>query len=219
MSIKKKAVIIGAGGHSHVVCDILLQDKTIEIVGLVDNYAEHGFYGIKLLGGDECLTRIFADGIADYGFVAIGSNMLRKKLTEQIIKIGYGMVNAVSGGAFISPNAVLGSGIAVMPGAVVNAGAVIGDGSIINTNGSVDHDTKISDFVHIAPGCAVCGNVLVGEGTFIGVGTSVIDGYSVGSNTMIGAGASVVGDIPSNCTAVGVPAKVIKYNTQYDERQ
>jgi serine O-acetyltransferase len=33
---------------------------------------------------------------------------------------------------------------------------------------------------------------------------------TVGDNVTLGAGAVVVKDLPSNCTAVGVPAKVIK---------
>lgn len=209
---KKKVIVIGAGGHSHSVCDILLQDVTVEIVGLIDGNAECGFFGIPLLGCDDDLAELFSKRIADHAFVALGSNKLRNKLTKTLVDIGYTMINAISPKAVISPYAALGSGIAVMPGAVINAGAVIGNGSIINTNCSVDHDTKVSEYVHIAPGCAICGNVSIGAGTFIGVGTSVVDGVSIGSSTMIGAGAAVVGDIPDNCTAVGVPAKVIKFN-------
>lgn len=206
----KKTIVIGAGGHSHSVCDILLQDEHIEIVGLIDGYAEEGFFGIELLGGDELIPELFKSGKASYAFVAIGSNKIRRKLTASLKKIGYQMVNAISKQAYISQNALLSDGIAIMPGAVVNAGASIGEGVILNTNCSIDHDTIVSDFVHIAPGCAICGNVNIGAETFIGVGSSVIDGIKIGSETMIGAGAAVIRDIPDCCTAVGVPAKIIK---------
>jgi UDP-perosamine 4-acetyltransferase len=43
----------------------------------------------------------------------------------------------------------------------------------------------------------------------LGTGTKVIQGLKIGKNTMIGAGAVVISDIPDNCTAVGVPARVI----------
>lgn len=212
MSDRKKVVVIGAGGHSHSVCDILLQDKEINIVGLIDGYAESGFYGIPLIGGDDRLAEIFSDKTADHAFVAIGSNKLRHKLTSDLLRIGYKLVNAISPQSRISQYATISDGIAVMAGAVINAGASIGSGCIINTNCSIDHDTHISEFVHIAPGCAVCGNVHVGEETFLGVGTCVIDGIAIGGHSMIGAGAAVTKDIPDNCTAVGVPAKVIKHN-------
>ena len=45
----------------------------------------------------------------------------------------------------------------------------------------------------------------------LGTGAKVIQGIHIGENTMIGAGAVVISNIPANCTAVGVPAKVIKY--------
>ena len=208
----KKVVVIGAGGHSHSVCDIMMQDSTIEIVGLIDRDPSAGFFGINVIGCDDDMKAVYEKRIAEYAFVAIGSNKLRKKLTMMAEDIGFKMINAVSPYAVISPNASVGKGVAVMAGAVINAGARIGDGAIINTNSSVDHDTVIGEFVHVAPGCAVCGTVSVGNGTFIGVGSSVIDGISIGNNVMIGAGGAVVKDIPSDCTAVGVPARVIKYN-------
>jgi UDP-perosamine 4-acetyltransferase len=52
--------------------------------------------------------------------------------------------------------------------------------------------------------------VVVGEGTFLGLGSGVIPGIRIGRWSVIGAGAVVTKDIPDNCTAVGVPAKVIK---------
>ena len=39
-------------------------------------------------------------------------------------------------------------------------------------------------------------------------------GKSIGRNSIIGAGAVIVSDIPDNCTAVGVPAKPIKYYSE-----
>lgn len=42
----------------------------------------------------------------------------------------------------------------------------------------------------------------------LGTGAKVIQGLSIGPNTVIGAGAAVIRDIPADCLAVGVPAKV-----------
>jgi UDP-perosamine 4-acetyltransferase len=54
------------------------------------------------------------------------------------------------------------------------------------------------------------GNVVVGEGAFLGVGTMVIPGIRIGRWSVVGAGAVVTKDLPDDCTAVGVPARVIK---------
>lgn len=40
----------------------------------------------------------------------------------------------------------------------------------------------------------------------------IIQGKSIGDYSIVGAGAVVVNDIPANCTAVGNPAKPIKYH-------
>ena len=40
----------------------------------------------------------------------------------------------------------------------------------------------------------------------------IIGGVRIGDNVKIGAGAVVLHDVPSGCTAVGFPAKVINNN-------
>ena len=44
-------------------------------------------------------------------------------------------------------------------------------------------------------------------------GAKIINQVSVGKNTTIGAGALVSKSIPANCTAVGIPAKPIKFHS------
>lgn len=203
-------VIIGGGGHSHSICDIIKQNNNLNIVGIVDNNTSIGFMGIPWLGGDEILPQLFNQNIAESAFVAIGDNVVRQKLTIMAKKIGYRMINAISPKAVVSCYSTLGEGVAIMAGVIINVGAKIGNGVILNTNCSIDHDTTVEDFCHIAPGCSVCGCVKIGQLSFLGVGSNVIDSVTIGSNTMIGAGAAVVQNIPNFCTAVGVPAKVIK---------
>lgn len=210
MNEKRKVIVIGAGGHSHSVCDILLQDPQNEIIGLLDNDPCAGFWGIEVLGKDDLLPELYESEKAEYVFVALGSNKLRKKLTEYARSIGFKLFNAISPKAFISPHAELGEGIAIMPGAIIGPNALIGNGSIINTNASIDHDDVIGEYCHVAPGVAISGKSLIGELTFIGAGATVKDYIKIGSNVMVGAGASVIKDLPSDCTAVGVPAKILK---------
>ena len=44
----------------------------------------------------------------------------------------------------------------------------------------------------------------------IGAGAKIIGNITLGDHVRIGANAVVLKDIPNNCTAVGIPAKVIK---------
>jgi len=52
----------------------------------------------------------------------------------------------------------------------------------------------------------------VGNNVIIGSGAKVLGPINLGDNVKIGANAVVLKDIPANCTAVGIPAKVVKCN-------
>ena len=52
--------------------------------------------------------------------------------------------------------------------------------------------------------------VTIGDNCWIGGSTTILPGVTIGDNVTIGAGSVVVKDIPSDCVAVGNPAKVIK---------
>ncbi len=207
--MKEKILIIGAGPHSKVIIDMVLEESKYEIVGLVDK--EQGFevLGIPVIADDSALVTIYESGIKK-AFIAIGNNRIRAKIYQELIKIGFELVNVVSLNAKLSQHTKLGNGIAIMPGAVINADAVIGDNCIINTNASIDHDCIVGKNVHIAPGVAISGSTHIGEGTQIGTGASVIDKVTIGEWCIIGAGSVVVSNIESNTKAFGVPAKTIE---------
>ncbi len=52
--------------------------------------------------------------------------------------------------------------------------------------------------------------VNIGDNVWIGSRVMILPGVEIGNNTVIGAGSVVTRSIPSNCLAVGVPAKVIR---------
>lgn len=49
----------------------------------------------------------------------------------------------------------------------------------------------------------------IGDGTVIFAGAVIVGKISIGKNCTIGANSVVTSDIPDNCTAVGVPARII----------
>lgn len=203
----KDLVIAGAGAHCKVVLDIILDAGEFRLVGLLDT-ADGAVLGVPVIGTDDMLEELYRKGVR-YAFAAVGSNRVREKLVNRMENIGFTVITSVSRFAVISRFADIGPGTVVMPGAVVNAGAHVGRGCILNTNCSVDHDCRIGDFSHIAPGCTISGSTTIGPGSFIGTGARVIDRIKIGANVMLGAGAAAVRDLPDNCTAVGVPARII----------
>lgn len=52
--------------------------------------------------------------------------------------------------------------------------------------------------------------VRIGDDVFIGARSTIMKGVTIGDGSIIAAGSIVVSDVPSNCIAAGVPAKVLQ---------
>ena len=50
----------------------------------------------------------------------------------------------------------------------------------------------------------------IGNNVLIGTGAKVLGPFKVGDNSRIAANSVVLSEIPPDCTAVGVPARVVK---------
>lgn len=206
-----RAVVAGAGGHAKVVIELIrAAHPEVEIVGLVDADATpRTVLGLPVIGDDSALAGLRGQGLA-WAFPALGDNAAREALAARLARAGFGLLQAISPAAMVSPSARLGAGIAIMAGAVINAETVVEDLAIINTGALVDHDCRIGQAAHVAPGCVVTGTVTVGDRAFLGAGVSVIPGISIGADAVVGAGACVTNDIPPAVVAVGVPARVLR---------
>lgn len=51
---------------------------------------------------------------------------------------------------------------------------------------------------------------MIGDNVEINAGAVIVGPVHIGNYVRIGANAVVIHDIPNNCTAVGVPAKVVR---------
>lgn len=205
-------IVMGAGGHSRVVVDLLLASERT-IVGYTNLEAPHGRgrAEISFLGPDEVVNEhspdkvVLANGI---GFV--GQGRRREELFEEWTEAGYRFPILVHPTANVSSQAVLEQGAQVMMGANVQPGVRLGRNSIANTACSVDHDCEIGDHAHVAPGAVLSGGVRVGNRCFVGAGSTVLPSVSIGSSAVVAAGAAVVRDVEPSTTVAGVPAQPIK---------
>ncbi|MBM7604651.1 acetyltransferase EpsM [Metabacillus crassostreae] len=201
-------VIIGTGGHSKVVKDIILSDKNIHIAGYLDDKFEDYWIEDELFYAPISAYQFLMDKFDETKFIiAIGHNQSRKKIVNKMKLEEHHYMTFIHPSAVISPSARIGKGTVVMANTVVNADAVIGNHVIVNTGSIVEHDNRINDFAHVSPNATLAGSVSLGEGAHIGTGANLIPNVKVGDWSTIGAGATVINSIPSNTTAVGIPAK------------
>ena len=195
--------LYGASGHGKVIKDIL-EAQGIKVDGFIDdNPSINDLAGLPVLHSTEK---------ADEVIVSIGDNRARKKVVEKLnCEIAD---SAVHSAAVVADTVYIDKGTVLMAGTVVNADAKIGKHCIVNTGATVDHECMIEDYVHIAPGVNLCGQVHVGEGTLVGVACSVIPCIHIGKWCVIGAGSVVVNDIPDGCLAYGNPCRIVKIMNQ-----
>jgi sugar O-acyltransferase (sialic acid O-acetyltransferase NeuD family) len=191
--------LYGAGGHAKVILDILKSNQITVPAIFDDNPDMDIFMGIPVAHTD----------IQSPLIISIGNNVIRKKIAEQLCNKVFAPA-ALARSVTVSDSATFDAGTVVMQGAIIQSSVIIGKHSIINTRSSIDHDCVIQDYVHIAPGVVLCGNVQIGEGSFVGAGTTIMQGIKIGKWSVIGAGSVVVRDIPDHVTAFGSPCKIIK---------
>ncbi|MGG0889757.1 acetyltransferase [Cytobacillus horneckiae] len=213
--------IIGRGGHSKVIEDLIASNENMKIIGYFDDK-----YRSLKLHDDYCLAPI--DYLKDIFhmqedlkiIIAIGNNRVRKQIFERLHLPLESFATIIHPSACVSPSATIGCGTVVMPRAVINADSVIGIHAIINTGAIIEHDNHIGDYVHISPNSTLTGMVKVYEGAHVGSASVVIPKVEIGQWSVIGAGSTVIHSLPSKVMAVGLPArtkKILEWS-EYNEK-
>ncbi|RDI45713.1 acetyltransferase [Falsibacillus pallidus] len=205
-----KIAVIGSGGHSKVIQEMIMSMTGNEIIGIFDDKFQKEFKEQNVQYGPVFSAKRMAEKDDQVKFIlAIGNNEVRNKIVNLLMLPIEKYATIIHPSAVISKTAKIRNGSVIMPNAVINAEAVVGSHCIINTSSVIEHNCMLRDFVHISPKAVLTGGVEVEDGVQLGAGSTVIPNIKIGSWSMIGAGAVVIRDIPSNSIAVGVPAKVL----------
>lgn len=213
----KKIVIIGAGGFGREVKMLIDQINQNEIqyefIGFYDDNVESGsiINGFKILGSVNELLQI------DYNLevvISIADPKIKKKLYE---KLRYN--DFLNFPTLIHPNVLIGTddvnigyGCVICASNIITVNISVGNFVILNLGCTIGHDTKIGDYCSFMPSVNISGEVIIENSVYVGTGAKIINLLTIGNSTIIGAGAVVSKSLPAKCTAVGIPAKAIKYH-------
>jgi sugar O-acyltransferase (sialic acid O-acetyltransferase NeuD family) len=210
--MKKRVVILGAGGFAREVADIfrdLGPDSGYEVLGFVDR--DDSCEGqlrndLYILGS---MTDI-GDRTRLYAVAGSGDIEPRKRQIAEMAEHGMQSVAVVHPSVIMSPFVKLGEGAIICAGTILTNNIIIGDHVVLNLGVTVGHDVTIGDCSVLSPGVHVSGWVTVGEECYIGTGAVVLPRVTIGRGATVGAGAVVTKDVRPGATVVGIPAKALQ---------
>ncbi|HHP7229318.1 MAG TPA: serine O-acetyltransferase [Xenococcaceae cyanobacterium] len=104
-------------------------------------------------------------------------------------------------GIEIHPGAQIGRGVFIDHGmgVVIGETAIVGDYSLIYQGVTLGGTGKETGKRHPT----------LGENVVVGAGAKVLGNIQIGNDVRIGAGSVVLRDVPSDCTVVGIPGRVV----------
>ncbi|HIK45312.1 MAG TPA: serine O-acetyltransferase [Leptolyngbyaceae cyanobacterium M65_K2018_010] len=104
-------------------------------------------------------------------------------------------------GIEIHPGATIGRGVFIDHGmgVVIGETAIVGDYALIYQGVTLGGTGKESGKRHPT----------LGENVVVGAGAKVLGNIYIGHNVRIGAGSVVLREVPSDCTVVGVPGRIV----------
>ena len=212
----KEIAIIGAGGFGREVKMLIDQinekENKFHFIGYFDDGIEKGkeINGHKILGNTEDLNEY--NGEIDLVF-SLADPKLKKKILSNISKKDINFPTLIHPSCFIGgDNVNIGEGTIICAGTIITVDINIGEHVILNLSCTVGHNTSIGSYSSFMPSVNISGEIEIGKGVYCGTGSKIINQLNIGEGTIIGAGAVVSKSLPANCTAVGVPAKPIKFN-------
>lgn len=214
----KDLIIIGASGFGREVAWLVERvnkvSETWNLIGFLDD--NKSLQGTDVNGYEVLGTTDDAGRFPDAYFVcAIGAARIREKIIQKVTEINPNIKFAI----LIDPSVVksdlveIGEGSIICAHTIITVNIKIGKHVIINLDCTVGHDAVLYDFVTLYPSTNISGITEIGPCSELGTGMQIIQGKRIGAYTIVGAGAVVVKDIPDASTAVGNPAKPIKFHT------
>ena len=104
-------------------------------------------------------------------------------------------------GIEIHPGAKIGCGVFIDHGmgVVIGETAIIGDSALIYQGVTLGGTGKEIGKRHPT----------LGTGVIVGAGAKVLGNIQIGNNVRIGAGSVVLREVPSDCTVVGIPGRIV----------
>jgi len=212
----KDLIIIGASGFGREVAWLVERinrvSPTWNLIGFLDDndsIQEDIINGYKVLGKVSDVDK-YSDS---YFVCAVGASRIRERIISRVKEINpqIRFATVIDPTVEMSELVNIGEGTIICAHTIITVNIEIGSHVIVNLDCTIGHDAILHDFVTLYPSVNVSGITDIGHAVELGTGTQIIQAKKIGEYSIVGAGSVVVKDIPPRCTAVGAPAKPIKF--------
>ncbi|UOQ55091.1 acetyltransferase [Hymenobacter cellulosivorans] len=210
-----KLAIFGAGGLGREVLVLARQINEVrptwELTGFYDDCRPTltDLHGLPYLGDTAALN---ATTEALQVVIAVGNGRSRAAIVGQLTSPLLRFATLVHPAVSLQPyqHIQVGEGCIIGQGCILTTDIRLGRHVLLNLGCTIGHDAVLEDFCSLMPHANVGGEAYLETGVYLGTNATVINQVRIGARTIVGAGAVAVRDLPAGCTAVGVPATVIK---------
>ena len=210
----RRLAIFGAGGLGREVLVLLRQLNAVapvwDLVGFYDDQppVTDLIHGLRYLGTAAELNAT-PEPLAVA--VAVGSSASRAavvaRLTSPQLHFPVLVHPGVSTESF--QHLQIGPGCIITQGCILTSDIRLGRHVLLNLGCTVGHDAVLDDFCSLMPHANVGGAAYLETGVYLGTNATVLQQVRIGARTVLGAGAVAIRHLPPDCTAVGVPARVV----------
>jgi len=212
---RPRLVIFGAGGLGREVLVLARQineaTPTWNLAGFYDDQAPASshIHDLPYLGTS---TDLNASREPLHVVVAVGNSRHRAAIVRRLTSPLLRFATLIHPTVACQPYQQLrfGEGSIISQGCILTTDIKLGRHVLLNLGCTVGHDAVLEDFCSLMPHANIGGEAYLETGVYLGTNATVINQVRVGARTIVGAGAVAVRDLPADCTAVGVPAAVIK---------
>lgn len=125
--------------------------------------------------------------------------------------IGYGSYIHVGDNAYLEiGNSFINREVKIICNKRITIGndCIIAMGTVIRDNDGGSHKILSTDYVNSKP-------ILIGNHVWVGENVIILKGVTIGDGAIISAGSIVTKDIPAHSLAMGIPAKVVRENVEW----
>ncbi|WP_303312133.1 acetyltransferase [Hymenobacter sp. BT730] len=207
--------IFGAGGLGREILMLVHQinevSPTWEVIGFYDDKhpATDTINGIPYRGTAKDLN---ATTEPLHVVVAVGSSHSRAAVVARLTAPHLEYAILIHPDVALQPyqQVQIGAGSIITQGCILTTDIQLGRHVLMNLGCTIGHDAVLEDFCSLMPHANVGGEAYLETGVYLGTNATVLNQVRVGAQTILGAGGVAVRNLPANCTAVGVPASVIK---------